>query len=503
MRPAPEAPEGVRVGRDAPAECRCGPRADRTGSPGDDLAPSLRRRLARRPRTRPLASRPAGSWRRSAGRPACWMRRASRPRSSPRCPRWPRAPARSTSARASRTPTARRRCSRPPSRAIRGGRNQYPPGPGIPELRTAIAAHQRRFYGLDFDPDTEVLVTAGATEAIAAAVLALCEPGDEVGRRSSRTTTPTPPCIALAGAVRRPVPLRVAATSRSTPTSCAAAVTAADPAAAAQHARTTRPARCSPRDELAAIAALASSTTSSVVTDEVYEHLRLRRRRARPARHPARHARAHAHDLVGRQDVLVHRLEDRLGARRPSRSSTAVRTAKQFLTYVNGAPFQPAVAAGARAADDVVRRARADAAGRRDLLSERCCRGAVRRAGRAARTSSSPTSRLLGYDDRTARAGTCRRTRGVVAVPVRLTTTHLRPGRQLVRFALCKRRRSSPRPPGACGRSRRYRVVHKRASVATRSTASQAPAAGGRCWRGCRRCACWPDPRRRSPSRWA
>src|ERR1700729_2745978 len=67
------------------------------------------------------------------------------------------------------------------ARAIRAGHgNQYPPGPGIPELRRAIAAHQQRFYGLDFDPDAEVLVTAGATEAIAAAMLALLEPGDEV-----------------------------------------------------------------------------------------------------------------------------------------------------------------------------------------------------------------------------------------------------------------------------------------------------------------------------------
>src|SRR5258706_6017788 len=64
--------------------------------------------------------------------------------------------------------------------ALRGGRNQYPPGPGIPELRTAIAAHQRRFWALDYAPDGEVLVTAGATEAIAASLLGLCEPGDEV-----------------------------------------------------------------------------------------------------------------------------------------------------------------------------------------------------------------------------------------------------------------------------------------------------------------------------------
>src|SRR5215472_1494424 len=65
--------------------------------------------------------------------------------------------------------------------AILTGRgNQYPPGAGIPELRQAIASHQNRFYGLDIDPDREVLVTAGATEAIAAALLSIVEPGDEV-----------------------------------------------------------------------------------------------------------------------------------------------------------------------------------------------------------------------------------------------------------------------------------------------------------------------------------
>ena len=60
------------------------------------------------------------------------------------------------------------------------GYNQYPPGPGLPALRVAIAEHQRRFYGLEVDPDSEVLVTAGATEAIAASLLSLLGPGDEV-----------------------------------------------------------------------------------------------------------------------------------------------------------------------------------------------------------------------------------------------------------------------------------------------------------------------------------
>ena len=92
--------------------------------------------------------------------------------------------------------------------AILAGRgNQYPPGPGVPELRRAIAAHQQRFYGLRYDPDTEVLVTAGATEAIAAAMLALVEPGDEVIAFEPYYDSYAAN-IAMAGGVRVPVTLR-------------------------------------------------------------------------------------------------------------------------------------------------------------------------------------------------------------------------------------------------------------------------------------------------------
>src|SRR3954470_4551990 len=91
--------------------------------------------------------------------------------------------------------------------AIRGGRNQYPPGPGVPELRRAVADHQRRFYGLDVDPDTEVLVTAGATEALAAALLALVGPGDEVVVLEPYYDAYAA-SIEVAGGTRRTVPLR-------------------------------------------------------------------------------------------------------------------------------------------------------------------------------------------------------------------------------------------------------------------------------------------------------
>ncbi|SHN37450.1 N-succinyldiaminopimelate aminotransferase [Actinacidiphila paucisporea] len=156
-------------------------------------------------------------------------------------------------------------------RALRDGRgNQYPPGTGVPELRTAVSDHQRRFYGLDFDPDSEVLVTAGATEAIAAAMLALLEPGDEVIAFEPFYDSYAA-CIAMAGAVRVPLTLR-APDFRPDLDALRAAVTP----------RTRLLLLNSPhnptgmvltRDELTAIAELAVERDLLVVTDEVYEHL--------------------------------------------------------------------------------------------------------------------------------------------------------------------------------------------------------------------------------------
>ncbi len=133
------------------------------------------------------------------------------------------------------------------TQALNTGHNQYPPGPGIPELRAAVAAHQRRFWGLEYDPDGEVVVTAGATEAVAAAILALCEPGDEVVCFEPYYDSYAA-SIALAGATRRPVTLRpgVDGATPSTPTTCGTR-SAPGPGWCCSTRHTTRPARCSPR----------------------------------------------------------------------------------------------------------------------------------------------------------------------------------------------------------------------------------------------------------------
>ncbi|HEU4911202.1 MAG TPA: aminotransferase class I/II-fold pyridoxal phosphate-dependent enzyme, partial [Actinomycetes bacterium] len=155
-------------------------------------------------------------------------------------------------------------------RAIREGRNQYPPGPGIPELRQAVADHQQRFYGLQVDPDTEVVVTTGATEAIAASMLALVDPGDEVVALEPFYDSYAA-SIAMAGGVRVPVTLR-APDFRLDVDRLRAAVTD----------RTRLLLLNSPHNptgtvldstELAAVASLAVERDLTVVTDEVYEHM--------------------------------------------------------------------------------------------------------------------------------------------------------------------------------------------------------------------------------------
>ena len=252
-------------------------------------------------------------------------------------------------------------------RAIREGHNQYPPGPGILELRRAIADHQARHYDLSVNPDTEVLVTTGATEALAAALLALVGPGDEV-----ITLEPFYDSyggvIALAGATHVPVglvfspdgfrldvdALRAAASSR---TRLILINTPHNPTGAVLEAA-----------ELATIAQVATDCDAIVLTDEVYEHLTYDEAVHVPiASLPGMADRTltvsssgKTFSFTGWKIGWIHG---------PAELITAVRTVKQFLTYVSGAPFQPAIAR-ALADDAAPRELASSLAARRDLLCE-------------------------------------------------------------------------------------------------------------------------------------
>jgi N-succinyldiaminopimelate aminotransferase len=321
------------------------------------------------------------------------------------------------------------------ARAMREGRNQYPPGPGIPELRGAIAAHQRRFYGIELDPDGEVLVTTGATEAIAAALLALCEPGDEVVTFEPYYDSYAA-CIALAGAERRVVTLR--------PPDYAI-----DPAAlaAAFSPRTRLVLLNSPHNptgkvfthaELALVAEHCRERDVLAVTDEVYEHLTFDGREHVPlSTLPGMASRTLTISSAGKTFSFTGW---KIGwATGPRELVSATQTAKQFLTFVSGAPFQPAIAHGLGLPDAYFESFRAGLEAKRDRL----CAG-LRAAGLevlepAGTYFVTADIRSLGEQDGRAFCLSLPERAGVVAVPSVVFYDDEEAGRPLVRFAFCKR----------------------------------------------------------------
>ncbi|MGC9666361.1 pyridoxal phosphate-dependent aminotransferase [Planosporangium sp. 12N6] len=321
-------------------------------------------------------------------------------------------------------------------RAIRDGRNQYPPGPGIPELRAAIAAHQREFWGLDYDPDGEILVTAGATEAIAAAILALCESGDEVicfePYYDSYAAS-----IALAGAVRRPVTLRASGGGFTFDP---------DQLRAAFGPRTRMVLLNSPHnptgkvftaEELGLIASLCVEHDVVAVADEVYEHLAFDGAHLPIAGLPGMRERTVQISSAGKTFSCTGW---KVGwACGPAPLVSAVLRVKQFLTYVNAGPQQPAVAVA-------LGLPRAYYDGFRDALRakrDRLCAG-LAEAGFAVLRSEgtyfvtadiTPLGGIDGVEFCRSLPERC----GVVAVPTQVFYDDVSAGRHLIRFAFCKR----------------------------------------------------------------
>jgi N-succinyldiaminopimelate aminotransferase len=318
--------------------------------------------------------------------------------------------------------------------AIWAGRNQYPPGIGIPELRTAIVDHQKRFYGLDLDVDTQVLVTAGATEAVTAAMLALVDSGDEVIALQPYYDSYVA-SIAMAGGVRVPVTLR-APDFRLDVDQLRAAVTD----------RTKLILLNSPhnptgsvlnRDELQAIADVAIEHDLIVVTDEVYEHLVYGAEHIPIATLPGMFERTVAISSAGKTFALTGwKIGWATGA---EELVTAIRTTKQFMTYVNAAPMQPAIAHGLLMGDEYFTTLTNDMRRKRDLL----CAG-LRDVGfdvfePAGTYFVTADIRSLGYDDGLAFCRDLPKRAGVVAIPHSVFYDDVEIGRPLVRFAFCKR----------------------------------------------------------------
>jgi N-succinyldiaminopimelate aminotransferase len=232
-------------------------------------------------------------------------------------------------------------------RAIEAGYNQYPPLSGISQLRSAIASHQQRYYGLEFDPETDILVTAGATEAIAACLLSLCESGDEVVMFEPYYDSYAA-CTAMAGAQRRVVQLRAPDWSFE-PEALERAISD----------RTRLILLNTPHNptgkvfslaELQVIASVAQRHDLIVVTDEVYEHLVYESPHISLASLPGMAERTITLSSAAKT-FSVTGWKVGWACARPELIA-AIRAAKQFLTFVNGAPFQHAIAEGLDESDD-------------------------------------------------------------------------------------------------------------------------------------------------------
>jgi N-succinyldiaminopimelate aminotransferase len=249
-------------------------------------------------------------------------------------------------------------------RAIEEGRNQYAPGDGVPELRAAIADHQKRHYGLDVDPGTEVLVTTGATEALAASILALTRPGDEVLTLEPFYDSHAA-SIGMSGATHVTAPLVPGPDGFRIDVEALRAVASPRLRMIVLNSPHNPTGAVLTRDELDAVAAVAKERDAIVVTDEVYEHLTFGAEHIPMATLPGMAERTLTISSSGKTFSFTGWKVGWLHG--PAELVTAVRTVKQFLTYTSGAPFQPAIAQ-ALADDDTPRALATSLAGRRDLL---------------------------------------------------------------------------------------------------------------------------------------
>jgi N-succinyldiaminopimelate aminotransferase len=321
--------------------------------------------------------------------------------------------------------------------ALRTGHNQYPPGPGTPELRAAVAAHQRTYWGLEYDPDSEIVITAGATEAVSAAVLGLCEPGDEVVCFEPYYDSYAA-SIALAGAVRKAVTLHADPVDGY----------AFDPEAlrAAFGPRTRILLLNSPHNptgkvfsaaELATIAKLCVEHDVYALTDEVYEHLVFDGIHLPLSGSPGMRERTLQISSAGKTFSCTGW---KVGwACGPAPLVSSVLRVKQFLTFVNAGPLQPAVAHALSLPRSYFEDFRTDLRAKRDLLV-----GGLVKAGFQVYPShgtyfvTADITPLGGTDGVTF----CRELPdrcGVVAVPNQVFYDDVEAGRRLIRFAFCKK----------------------------------------------------------------
>ena len=318
--------------------------------------------------------------------------------------------------------------------AIKDGHNQYPPGLGIKKLRDAISHHQMRFYGLEFDSETEVLVTAGATEAIAASLLAICEQGDEIITFEPYYDSYAA-SIALAGGVRRVITLNTPDYSFSID-DLEKLITAKTKAILLNSPHNPT-GKVFTHNELSQIANLCIEHDLVAICDEVYEHLVFEGQHIPLIQYPGMRNRTIQISSAGKTFSFTGWKIGWVCAQ-PALLDT-VRTAKQFLTYVNGAPFQHAIAEALNLPDLYFDNFLEDMRVKRDCLSQ-----GLEKAGLTTFTPQGTyfvTADIegLGYEDGKQFCLDLPVQCGVVAVPNVVFYDNKDLGSTLIRFAFCKR----------------------------------------------------------------
>ncbi|GGV45638.1 aminotransferase [Paenarthrobacter nicotinovorans] len=320
--------------------------------------------------------------------------------------------------------------------AIAAGANQYAPGKGVAALREAVSAHQQRFYGLDPDPDNEVLVTTGATEAIAAALLAFVQPGDEV-----LTFEPFydsyGAIIGMSGAKHVTAPLlapdflpdlETLEEAFSSRTKIVLLNNPHNPTGAVF-----------PHSVLARIVELAGKYDAIILSDEVYEHLTFGVPHIPVTTLPGAAERTITISSAGKTFSFTGWKIGWLTG--PAHLVAAVRTVKQFLTYSSGTPFQGAIAVGLGLPDAFYQGIADTLRQKRDILAE-----GLRAAGFGVFNPSGTyfinvDTAPLGIRDSVDLARRLPGLVGVAAIPVPVFChpEGAERTRSLLRFAFCKK----------------------------------------------------------------
>lgn len=320
-------------------------------------------------------------------------------------------------------------------RAITSGVNQYPPGPGRPELRAAIAEHRER-YGTTYDPDSEVLVTTGATEAITAALLALVHGGDEVLVIEPYYDSYAA-AIAMAGAERRAVSLRPSGDGFTLDVDTLSAAVTDRTRALVLNSPHNPTGTVFSAQELAEVAEICIAHDLIVITDEVYEHLVYDGVEHIPlATLPGMRERTVTVSSAGKSFNCTGWKIGWVCA--SAELVRAVRAAKQFMTFVSGGPFQPAVAHALRNELHWVDALRKDLQSKRDRLALGLAEAGFGVYGCSGGYFVCADVRPLGFTDGAQFCWSIPERIGIAAVPVQVFTDHTDSWRHLVRFAFCK-----------------------------------------------------------------